>query len=129
MRYGLTSAAIAALLFAAPVFAADYCMQPNADDEIAEGRLEVGHFQDAAARPETAHILTLPVPTCLDDPDPEFRVESAETIHHYSSTKTVHAEIDRFVGKTVLVRGSPFAAHTAHHHAPIVMDVTEIDEQ
>jgi hypothetical protein len=24
------------------------------------------------------------------------------------------------------VRGSPFTAHTSHHHAPIVMQVTEI---
>jgi len=33
----------------------------------------------------------------------------------------------KLTGKSVLVRGKPFPAHTAHHHAPIVMDVAEID--
>ncbi|MDP2621402.1 MAG: DUF4431 domain-containing protein [Hyphomicrobiales bacterium] len=129
MRRYWTCAVITALLFAAPAAAADGCMQANADDETAEGRLDIGQFQDAAGRPESAYVLSLPVPICLDDPDPEFRVETADTIHLYSSNEAVHAEIDRFVGKTVLVRGSPFGAHTVHHHAPIVMDITEIDEQ
>lgn len=104
-------------------------MRSTSDDEIAEGRLDIGQFQDAAGRPESAYIVSLPEAVCLDDPDPEFRVEHADTIHIYSSNEAVHAEIDRFVGGTVLVHGSPFAAHTAHHHAPIVMDVSEIDTQ
>jgi hypothetical protein len=32
----------------------------------------------------------------------------------------------RPVGRRVAVRGSPFTAHTSHHHAPIVMQVSEI---
>jgi hypothetical protein len=39
----------------------------------------------------------------------------------------VHARIDRCLGKDVMVRGRPFGAHTAHHHAPIVMEISEID--
>jgi hypothetical protein len=62
-----------------------------------------------------------------DASDPEFRVKSTRTIHVYSTDERISAEIKRFVGKTVLVRGRPFGAHTAHHHAPIVMDITEID--
>jgi len=30
------------------------------------------------------------------------------------------------VGKIVTAHGNPFAALAAHHHAPIVIDVTEI---
>ena len=51
-------------------------------------------------------------------------VESAETIHIYSSDETV---LKQLVGKSVKVKGDPFGAHTAHHHAPIVMEITEID--
>jgi hypothetical protein len=31
------------------------------------------------------------------------------------------------VGQDVHVRGTPFSAHTAHHHAPIVMEISQID--
>ena len=54
MRYGLACVGIAALLLAAPAAAADDCMQSTADEEIAEGRLDIGRFQDAAGRPESA---------------------------------------------------------------------------
>lgn len=121
-------ASLAAFLLATSA-TANECMRSDADEEIAEGQLEVGHFQDAAGRPESSYILTLPVPTCLDANDPELSVGPTSTIHIYSSDETVHAQIQPFAGKTVLVRGRPFGAHTAHHHAPIVMDITEIDEQ
>ncbi|MCC2113828.1 MAG: DUF4431 domain-containing protein, partial [Hyphomicrobiales bacterium] len=112
-----------------PVVPGEACMRFNAEDEIAEGRLAIGGFQDAAGRPESAYILSLPEPTCLDADDPEYRVDSADTIQIYSSDDAVHAQIEAFVGMTVLVRGSPFGAHTAHHHAPIIMDISEIDTQ
>jgi hypothetical protein len=120
--------ALALVLLAAPAAAADRCMQFDVPRQIAEGRLVIGHFKDAADRPETAYILRLPVATCLSAKDPEFRVERTRTIHVYSSDDKVRARIDHFVGKDVMVRGRPFGAHTAHHHAPIVMDISEIDE-
>jgi Domain of unknown function (DUF4431) len=116
-----------ALSVASPA-AAITCMKADAAGQIAQGRLSVGRFQDAADRPETAYILTLPVPTCLASSDPDGRVDTARTIHIYASSPAVHAGIRRFVGHTVAVRGRPFAAHTSHHHAPIVMDISEIDE-
>jgi len=123
-------ASVLLLIFplAGPAMASD-CMQFDAHEEIAEGRLAIGHFQDAADRPESAYILSLPVPTCLDADDPEYRVEEAQTIHIYSQDEAVQEQIERFLGMTVLVRGRPFGAHTSHHHAPIVMDITEIDTQ
>ena len=100
-------------------------MQPD-QKEIAQGRLSLGTFKDAADRPETAYILRLPAPACLDGKDDEDRVAATRTIHVYSSTDPIQKTIRRLVGKTVRVRGKPFAQHTAHHHAPIVMDVSEI---
>ena len=117
----------ALVLLAAQAAAADRCMQFDGPQQIAEGRLVIGHFKDAADRPETAYILRLPVATCLSAKHPEFRVERTRTIHVYSSDDKVRARIGRFVGKDVMVRGRPFGAHTAHHHAPIVMDISEID--
>lgn len=129
MKAILFALATVALLLGASSASAQGCMKSNEADQILEGRLALGTFRDAADRPETAYILTLPVPTCLDASDPDERVASAKTVHIFGSNDKVHATIKRFVGRTVLVRGNPFGAHTVHHHAPIVMDVTEIDQQ
>jgi hypothetical protein len=102
-------------------------MKANTEGEIAEGRLSLGQFEDAAGRPEQAFILTLPVPTCLSGSDEMDNVEDVETIHVYAFDEATAATIKQFVGKDVQVRGTPFGAHTAHHHAPIVMDIREID--
>jgi hypothetical protein len=107
--------------------AAAACMNDQAKNEIAEGRLSIAAKRDAAGRPEKVYILTLPKPGCLTAYEADLNVKSARTIHIYSTNEQVHASIAKFVGKTVLVRGAPFAAHTAHHHAPIVMDISEID--
>ena len=128
MKHGaLALFALVALAIPAAAAAADRCMQFDVPGQIAEGRLVIGHFKDAADRPETAYILRLPVATCLSAKDPEFRVSRARSIHVFSSDETLHAQIDRLVGKDVMVRGRPFGAHTAHHHAPIVMEISEID--
>lgn len=121
-------ALLALFVLAAPAAAADRCMQFDVPRQIAEGRLLIGHFKDAADRPETAYILRLPVATCLSADDPDFRVARTRTIHVYSNDEKVRAQIGRLVGKDVMVRGRPFGAHTAHHHAPVVMEISEIDE-
>lgn len=123
MRTMLTAISLL-VLWHAPAAAA--CMKPE-NVEIAEGRLTVGKFKDAADRPETAFILRLPVAACLDGADEDERVDSTRTIHVYASTPAIQKSLRRFVGKTVMVRGKPFAQHTAHHHASIVMEVIEID--
>ena len=52
--------------------------------------------------------------------------EQVGTIQIYSSDEAVAQTIKNFVGKDVFVQGTPFGAHTAHHHAPIVMEITGI---
>ena len=68
----------------------------------------------------------LGAPVCLQGSDEFDKVGTAKTIHIFSSKDDVAKRIKGFVGKSVRVRGTPFGAHTAHHHAPIVMDVTGI---
>ena len=126
MRLHAALVALTTLLAASTASAAE-CMQDNEEGQIAEGRLSLGQFEDAAGNPEQAFILTLPVPTCLDGTDPDGAVDGTTTIHIFSLDESTAASIKQFVGKDVHVRGTPFAAHTAHHHAPIVMDVSEID--
>lgn len=117
----------ALMVLAAPAAQAASCMRASEEGTIAEGRLSVGQFEDAAGRPEQAYILTLPAPTCLAGSDEMDNVDVAETIHVFSVDDALHASFGTFVGQDVQVRGTPMGAHTAHHHAPIVMDVSEID--
>ncbi len=104
------------------------CLEADRADEFARGLLSSGVFRDAAGRPESAFILTLPVPTCLTGKEETDNVESSLTIHLYSSDEGVNRRMARFVGKMVRARGTVFGALTVHHHAPIVMALEEINE-
>ena len=120
--------ALAVSLFAATnAVAAEPCMSSKSETETAVGRLSIGRATDAAGRPERPYILTLKAPVCLESDDPEDNVASSRTIHVFSTDDKIVKLIARFVGKSVSVRGRPFNAHTAHHHAPIVMDITKIE--
>jgi hypothetical protein len=103
------------------------CLKANVDDQAAEGRLVIARAKDAADRPERPYILELAAAACLEGSDEDDRVESTRTIHIYSSNERVHGRLRSVVGKTIRVRGNPFAAHTSHHHAPIVMNITTIE--
>lgn len=116
-----------AMTVAASASAAAQCMQDNQPDQIAEGTLSLGQFEDAAGGAEQAFILTLPVPTCLSGGEADGAVGSTTTIHVYSFDSAVSEVLESLIGRSVQVRGTPFSAHTAHHHAPIVMDVGWID--
>ena len=105
------------------------CMQANVDDQLAQGLLTIGRAQDAAGRPERPYILQLHGTACLDAKDPDDAVKSTRTIHVFPADEALEPTFRRLVGRTVMVRGNPFAAMTAHHHAPIVMQVTKIDAQ
>ena len=91
---------------------------------MSEGILSLGSFEDATVRREPT---SSPCQLRLAGGDEIGQVESADTIHIYSSDETVAQSLKQLVGKSVKVKGNPFGAHTAHHHAPIVMEITEID--
>jgi Domain of unknown function (DUF4431) len=114
---------VASLLVSVPAHA--QCLKPNLEGQAAEGQLTVGRAQDANGRPERPYILRLSANTCLDAEPPDDPVKATRTIHIVPNEKLVSA-FRRLAGKAVVVSGSPFGAHTAHHHAPIVMMVSEI---
>ena len=109
--------------------AAAACLKANVDGQVAQGVLTIGRAQDAAGRPERPYILQLQGTACLDGPDPDDVVKSTRTIHVFPANEALAPAFTRLVGRTVVVRGNPFAAMTAHHHAPIVMQVTQIEAQ
>ena len=64
----------------------------------------------------------------LHAPDGDFEIRSLHALRGtpLASGTALGYALTR-AGKTVLVRGKPFGAATVHHHAPIVMDISEID--
>jgi hypothetical protein len=91
-------------MLAFPCLAKAECVGPNAPLTV-EGQLAIGNFHDAADRPESALILTI-----------------------YGDDTATQRRLRSFVGKDVRLTGEVFAAHTAHHHAPIVMDVKRAEK-
>jgi hypothetical protein len=76
---------------------------------------------------EGALILTLDRAICIDDggnlADPADRFDR---VHLYTSTDANWPGLRAGIGRRVHVRGSGFGAHTGHHRAPLVVDVSEI---
>jgi len=120
-----STAGLFGLLHSLPAAAA--CLKANADSQRAQGVLTVGRAKDAAGRPERPYILRLASDACLDAEDPDEAVKATRTIHVFPAVEKAAPEFKRLVGKPVTVRGNPFPAHTAHHHAPIVMSVGSIE--
>ncbi|MCC7346769.1 MAG: DUF4431 domain-containing protein [Variibacter sp.] len=120
------AATVLLLVFAGCASAQAACLQANQVGQVAEGRLTAGKFRDAAGRPETAFILRLSAATCLAGPDADDNVRDVARIHVFSMQSAVRRKLSSLVGRVVQVRGNPFPAMTAHHHAPIVMDVSDV---
>ncbi len=103
------------------------CLVAEKADQQAEGWLDQIKFTDEAYdRTEMVFILTLPNPACLAGEDEYDNVESTSRIHVFSMDDKILRQLRSNTGKTIRVRGRAFGEHTAHHHAPIVMNVFEI---
>jgi hypothetical protein len=117
-------AVVGSVLIAGPAFA--QCFKPDADGQVAEGRLAIVQARDAAGRVERPYILRLTNRACMDADDMGDAVANVGTIHVYAASDNLQAAMRRLVGVTVSVRGRPFHRHTSHHHAPIMMEISEI---
>jgi hypothetical protein len=82
---------------------------------------------EAYHRTEKAFLLQLRTPACLEGPDEYDQVDKSERIHVFSMDAALRKRMRQLVGKSVRVSGSAFGEHTAHHHAPIVMEIRKID--
>ena len=107
----------------APTPAAPLCMNSGGKEVGAEGEISERTFTDKSGQSETVYMLQVPIPVCLAGPDKKDNVGQTKTIQIDSTDAGVRKTIADHVGKQILVIGRPFGARTAHHHAPIVMDV------
>jgi hypothetical protein len=95
-----------------------------------EGRLERATFtmtDIGAGRPERVYVLLLARPICIDDggefADPHQRFDQVQL---YTSNDRLWPSLRGGVGHRIRIRGSGFAAQTAHHHTPLVVDVSAV---
>jgi hypothetical protein len=106
------------------------CLMADQDGQEAEGRLErVKVTTEAYRQTETAFLLLLSKPACLEGKSEYDKVESSKRIHVFSMDEGIRRKLRKNVGKTVRVRGWAFGEHTVHHHAPIVLNVTGFVER
>ena len=121
---------LAALLTAATPASA--CLDVRSGDApvTLEGRLEQATFsmRDIGnGRPEREYILILARPICIDDggdfADPRRRFNQVQL---FASNDRVWPGLRAGLGHRIRIRGSGFAAQTAHHHAPLVVDVSAV---
>jgi hypothetical protein len=95
-----------------------------------DGRLERATFtmRDIGdGRPERAYILILAHPICIDDggefADPHQRFSQVQL---YTSKERLWPGLRGAVGRRIHISGSGFAAQIAHHHAPLVVEVSAV---
>ena len=106
------------------------CLKADTDDQTAQGRLLRRKFIDEAyKRTEYAFILQLRAPACLEGEGEYDKVDSSPRIHVFSMDERIRRKLRSLVGRNVVVRGNPFGEHTAHHHAPIVMQIVSVNVQ
>jgi len=109
---------------------ASACLIANQDGQQAEGRLaRVKITTEAYNQTETAFILFLSKPACLEGESEYDKIASTKRIHVFSMDEKIRRKLSAGVGKTIRVIGSPFGEENLHHHAPIVMNVTGFVER
>jgi hypothetical protein len=104
------------------------CLKADAEGQIAEGRLAIVRIEIPDYKlKEQVFMLQLVAEACLDVADKDDEVEPTKRIHVFSTNEGLRKRMRGLVGQVVRVHGSPFGQHTAHHHAPIVMNVSGIE--
>jgi hypothetical protein len=99
-----------------------YSMPADKTGEIQQGRLV-----QRTIGGKRVYLLRVPTPVCLTVQNSKGG-RGTKIIQVYSSNAAVKRSIVRFVGKDVQVTGRVVGALTRHHKAPIVMDLSDIDQ-
>lgn len=73
---------------------------------------------------EVGFYLILDAPICMrgDDETPDEYSQSGVALVQLVLDETGYRMLRPLLGKRVTLQGQPMAAHTAHHHAPLVLD-------
>jgi len=82
-------------------------------------------------RAETYFLLNLDSPICLDmdksAPDLRPSQKNVRTVQLILEEGT-YERFKPLLGKEVVARGSLFAAHTGHHHTPVLLTVSNLEQ-
>jgi len=82
-------------------------------------------------RAETYFLLNLDSPICLDmdksGPDLRPSQKNVRTVQLILEEGT-YERFKPLLGKEVVARGSLFAAHTGHHHTPVLLTVSNLEQ-
>lgn len=90
------------------------------------------NYESVAAgdQPEPTYLLKLTKPICITDggefADPAKRFD---TIHVFTDKKALLQQLTSAIGKSLTVTGPGFAAHTGHHHAPLVLQADKLSRE
>ena len=81
--------------------------------------------------PETYFLLNLDSPVCLnaDKSTPALRPsqKNVRTVQLVLE-EGMYERVKPLLGKKVVASGSLFAAHTGHHHTPVLLTVTNLEQ-
>lgn len=79
--------------------------------------------------PETVLVLLLPKPICMEAKKADTSVldEAVSGVRAVQLAAT-RKELGVTPGRAVRVSGNVFAAHTGHHHTPLVMSEVRVEE-
>ena len=82
-------------------------------------------------RAETYFLLNLDSPICLDvdksAPDLRPNQKNVRTVQLILE-EGMYERFKLLLGKEVVARGSLFAAHTGHHHTPVLLTVSNLEQ-
>lgn len=100
----------------------------------ARGKLMMRHFAGPPNYESVRHgdedglvlILQLPVAACIDDTDVGTSHQRLRTVHVWTSDEHLRSTLHRLVGHFVTVTGEGYAAHSAHHRAPLVLEAKAV---
>jgi len=125
-----------AVLLSLPVTANAACIDVSGDKKLSfTGTLEHKVFPgppnyesvEAGDRSEPTFLLKLAKPICVTDGG-EFADPAAffDTIHVFTDKDALRRRLNSAIGKSLTIKGSGFAAHTGHHHAPLVLEADKV---
>lgn len=121
------SALLACSLMTLGTAAAQPCLSETSNREQVSGTLSIERVKDGVGRFEWHFLLSLAAPVCLATQDAKDRVDGTRSVHVMATDPIVASSLSRHVGTAITVRGRAFAAHTPHHHAPIVLDASAVE--
>ena len=90
----------------------------NARATSFKGTIASGEGTNATGVTEKFQTLKLDRPACGSDNSPVGELQLY--------TNDTKISLAKMLGRKVTIEGEPFAAHTAHHHRPIVVEVKKL---